>query len=236
MVGQPSLLARLGGCAPSWSALGERKRGESGSLFELFAYQDLWFLCMACNRYGYVIHSDFTILNLCHIFYSLDCFFQSYFGGFLEGFSWGGSGGVSLRDLLWESHMRTLCLVSWGYCPSKPVERPLIWWFSVEPEERCSWWLVCDSQWFRTFRLNSFEGEDVHEVTQASPKSRSNPLGESGDRFVGSFILSHGLSSSRAVLEKMVWPVWWPDSWPVWSVPWTRCVFGVIFWEQVSFW
>jgi hypothetical protein len=41
MVGQPSLLARLGGCAPSWSALGERKRGESGSLFELFAYQDL---------------------------------------------------------------------------------------------------------------------------------------------------------------------------------------------------
>jgi hypothetical protein len=46
-----TLLARLGGCAPSsWSALGERKRGESGSLFELFAIHDLRFLGVACNQ------------------------------------------------------------------------------------------------------------------------------------------------------------------------------------------
>jgi hypothetical protein len=31
----------IGGCAPSyWSTLGERKRGESGSWFEIFVIQD----------------------------------------------------------------------------------------------------------------------------------------------------------------------------------------------------
>jgi hypothetical protein len=41
--------------------------------------------------------------------------------------------------------MRTWCLFSRWSCPSKSVERPSIWWFSVELEESCSWWLTCDS-------------------------------------------------------------------------------------------
>jgi hypothetical protein len=39
-----------------------------------------------------------------------------FFGDFLSiflVFSWEGFGGVSLRDLFWESHMRLVCLYSW---------------------------------------------------------------------------------------------------------------------------
>jgi diphthamide synthase (EF-2-diphthine--ammonia ligase) len=41
-------------------------------------------------------------------------------------------------------------------------------------------------EFLRAFLCNSFEGEVVHEVTQASPKFRCNPLGESGDRVMQS--------------------------------------------------
>jgi hypothetical protein len=47
----------------------------------------------------------------------LDCVFPVFFFGDFRspflGFSWEGFGGVVLRDLFWESHMRLVCVFSW---------------------------------------------------------------------------------------------------------------------------
>ena len=64
-------------------------------------------ICDSCvwlvTGYGYMIHSDLSFLILCQILYSRGLFFYAIFGGIFGalflGFSWGGFGGVSLRDL-----------------------------------------------------------------------------------------------------------------------------------------
>jgi hypothetical protein len=58
---------------------------------------------------------------------------------------------------------------------------------------------ICDSPWLGAFWCNSFEREVVHEVTQASPKFRCNPLGEWGDRVMQSWGLTHCSCFSHSV-------------------------------------
>jgi hypothetical protein len=69
----------------------------------------------------------------------------------------------------------------------------------VEPEFLRLSHEIWDSPWLRAFWWNSFEGEVVHEVTQASPKFRCNLLGDSGDRVMQSCGLTRDSCFSRSV-------------------------------------